>query len=176
VPTPPTDRVHRHGGDGWIECTFSETGANGSLHRHWGLFGAAGLLLVRRAADGAVADVVLQHRALWSHEGGTWGIPGGALDAGEDPVTGALRETWEEAGVAPADVRVVATHVLDHGVWRYTTVVGELADGADVAPAAADPESLEVRWVSLSETAHLPLLPAFGVALPTLLGLLAPRR
>ncbi|GAB2457275.1 NUDIX domain-containing protein [Xylanimonas ulmi] len=163
---------HRHGGDGWVECSYSPDGA-GAPHRHWGLLGAAGLLLVRRAGDGAVSDVVLQHRALWSHHGGTWGVPGGALDVGEDAVTGALRESWEEAGVEPRAVRVVGAHVLDHGVWRYTTVVGEVADGAAVHPEASDPESLQVRWVPVGELGALPLLPAFAAALPALWDVLA---
>lgn len=164
---PPRDALHRHAGDGWVACSFG-----GTEHRHWGLYGAAGLLLARRDAAGAVAAVVLQHRALWSDHGGTWGIPGGALDPAEGAVAGALRETKEEAGVAPGDVRVRATHVLEHGAWSYTTVVGEVAPGAVVEPAATDPESLEVRWVGLDEIAALPLLPAFADALPALLALL----
>ena len=29
---------------------------------------------------------------------GTWGLPGGGLDEGEDPVDGVHREVWEESG------------------------------------------------------------------------------
>ncbi|QAY62053.1 NUDIX hydrolase [Xylanimonas allomyrinae] len=163
---PGRGAVHRHGGDGWVACTFP--GGDDAAHRHWGLFGAAGLMLVRRSPEGVVSDVVLQHRALWSHHGGTWGVPGGALDTGESAVAGALRESREEAGIDPAHVRVVGTHVLDHGVWQYTTVVGEVADGADVVPSANDPESLEVRWVGVGELGSLRLLPAFEAALPAL--------
>jgi septum formation protein len=156
-------RLHRHPGDAWVIC---------GDHRHWGTYGAAGLLLARRGAEGAVIDVVLQHRALWSDQGGTWGVPGGALAPGEPAVGGALREAEEEASIRPGAVRVVGTHVLDHGPWAYTTVVGEIAQGATVAPAASDPESLDVRWVSLPELTSLPLLPAFATALPALLALL----
>lgn len=156
-------RLHRHPGDAWVTC---------GDHRHWGTFGAAGLLLARRGVDGTVSDVVLQHRALWSDQGGTWGVPGGALAPGEPAVVGALRESEEEASIPPAAVRVVATHVLDHGPWSYTTVVGEVAPGATVEPAASDAESLEVRWIALPELETLPLLPAFADALPDLLALL----
>ena len=164
-PTPPP-LLHRHGGDGWIAC---------GDHRHWGLFGAAGLLLARREPapaggdPGRVAAVVLQHRALWSDQGGTWGIPGGALAPEEDAVAGALREAAEEAAVDPADIRVLATYVLEHPAWSYTTVIAEVAPGAVVEPAAADPESLEVRWAGLTELGALPLLGAFADALPALL-------
>ncbi len=156
-------RLHRHAGDGWVAC---------GDHRHWGLFGAAGLLLARRDGDGVVTHVVLQHRALWSDQGGTWGVPGGALAPEESAVDGALRESEEEASIAPAAVRIVGMHVLDHGSWAYTTVVGEVADGARVDPAPSDPESLEVRWVALGELGDLPLMAPFAEALPGLLALL----
>ena len=64
--------VHRSPTDGWTTC------AQG--HRHWGLAGAAGLLLHRVGASGV--EVLLQLRVGWSHHGGTWGTPGGALHPG----------------------------------------------------------------------------------------------
>lgn len=160
---------HRHPGDGWVQC---------GDHRHWGLHGAAGLFLVRRAAPapdgtpGPVTDVVLQHRAAWSHHGGTWGIPGGAVSPDETPTQGALREAAEEAGIDPASVRVTAEHVLDHGVWTYTTVLGETVAGERTPVEATDPESIEVRWVPVGEVAGLPLHPGFADALPHLARLL----
>jgi 8-oxo-dGTP diphosphatase len=139
-------------GEGWVEC---RCGA-----RHWGRHGAAGLLLT----DGA--RVVLQHRAGWSHFGGTWGVPGGALHPGEPAVDGALREAHEEAGLAPGVVRVVACTTLHHPDWSYTTVVGR-AD-AEVDVAATDPESLAIAWVPFAEVTDRALLPAFADAWPTL--------
>jgi 8-oxo-dGTP pyrophosphatase MutT (NUDIX family) len=136
--------------------------------RHWGRYGAAGLLL-GWGTDGA-RQVLLQHRALWSDQGGTWGVPGGALHAGEDPVAGALREATEEANVDPAGVNVVATHVLDHGPWRYTTVVGVVSGPQD--PRPTDAESLEIAWVDADRVSELPLLVAFGDAWPMLRDLL----
>lgn len=116
-------------------------------------------------------QVLLQHRALWSDQGGTWGVPGGALRPGEDPVAGALRESAEEAGVDPAGVRVDGSHVLDHGVWRYTTVVGWVSGPQH--PRPTDRESLEIAWVGVSAVPELPLLPAFAAAWPSLRRLLA---
>jgi 8-oxo-dGTP diphosphatase len=154
----PGPAPHRHPGDGWVQC------ACGS--RHWGLHGAAGLLLARRTPDGAVDAVVLQHRALWSDQGGTWGVPGGAIGPHESAEQGALRESAEEAGVPPAVVRVLGSDVLDHGTWSYTTVLGEAVTPFE--PAATDAESLEVAWVAADDVADLPLLPAFGEAWPRL--------
>lgn len=160
----PPAGLHRHDGDEWVEC---------GDHRHWGVYGAAGLLLVRRGDDGVPSHLVLQHRAPWSHLGGTWGIPGGALAPGESAYDGALREAAEEADIPESAVVVVGEHVLEHPAWRYTTVVAELGPGADVAPRAADAESVAVRWVAFDELDGLALLPPFAASLPALLALLA---
>lgn len=153
---PPDARVHRQPGDGWVECACG--------NRHWGLNGAAGLLLWRTGPAGT--EIVLQHRALWSHHGGTWGLPGGAITDGESPRAGAVREAVEEAGLTTAALRLRADRTLVHPDWSYTTVLAEAV--APVEPAVTDPESLEVRWAGLDELDHLELLPAFAHALPEL--------
>ena len=89
----------RGDGDGWV---VSDTGA-----AFWGKHGAAGLLLRAPGPDGSPA-VLLQHRAPWSHQGGTWGLPGGARDSHETPEQAAVREANEEAGL-PADSLNVRT-------------------------------------------------------------------
>jgi 8-oxo-dGTP pyrophosphatase MutT (NUDIX family) len=71
-------------GDGWVRC---DCGGH-----HWGLHGAAGLLLVRR--DTPEPHVLLQLRAEWTHGGGTWALPGGALDSHEDSIAAAKREAF----------------------------------------------------------------------------------
>ena len=152
----------RQPGDGWVEC--------GCGLRHWGLHGAAGLLLVRRDHDGRATAVVLQHRAEWSHHGGTWGIPGGARMPDEDAATAALREALEEAGIDPVGVRIRGERVLSHPDWSYTTVLAD--EIGDVHPTVTDAESLELRWVDVGDVAALPLLPAFGDAWPSLRDLL----
>lgn len=158
--TPAAPRAPQPG-DGWVHCACGR--------RHWGLHGAAGLLLAARGEDGLAARVVLQHRAPWSDQGGTWGVPGGAIGPEESAVQGALRESAEEAGIPPEAVRVIAEHVEDHGPWSYTTVLAELADPATAPdPRPTDAESLDVRWVDVDRVAGLPLLPAFAAAWPQL--------
>lgn len=162
VPTrdvPPDRRHHRQPGDGWVECACGR--------RHWGLSGAAGLLLVRRDGTGQPVAVVLQHRAPWSDQGGTWGLPGGARAPHESAVEAALREAHEEAGIDPAAVRARDTWVLTHPDWSYTTVLAD--EVLPVEPAATDAESVEVRWVAVEDVAGLPLLGAFAEAWPGLL-------
>ena len=141
--------LHRTDGDGWVTCEFG--------HRHWGRYGAAGLLLI--APDGAA---LLQHRAEWSHQGGTWGVPGGARSSAEPATAAALREAEEEAAVRPSDVTLTHTWVDDHRTWSYTTVVGHASHRVPARPS--DPESKEIRWVRIDEVAELPLHPGFAAA------------
>jgi 8-oxo-dGTP diphosphatase len=140
-------------GDAWVE------GPGGT--RFWGRYGAAGLLVVR-----AGRGVLLQHRATWSHHGGTWGMPGGARHQGESAVDGALREAQEEAGVLPEAVEVLFTTVEDLGFWSYTTVVARAR--ADFEPVVNDPESIELRWVAFDAVESLPLHPGFAAGWPAL--------
>lgn len=148
---PPN--LHRGTGDAWVE------GPDGS--RYWGRFGAAGLL-----AYDPRRGVLLQHRVGWSHFGGTWGIPGGAIHDDESPVAGAIREAQEEAGVPDGSVVPRAEHVFDAGVWQYTTVIADVAEPFE--PVISDPESLELAWVPVDEVTDLELHPGFAAAWPQL--------
>lgn len=147
-------------GDAWV---VAETG-----EKYWGRYGAAGLLAVD-----ARRGVLLQHRVAWSHFGGTWGLPGGALHAGESALIGALREAQEEAGVPDGAVRPRFARVLDLQIWSYTTVVAEVVEQFD--PVISDPESLALEWVPVDEVAQRPLHPGFEAAWPVLRELLTVR-
>ncbi|OBF07153.1 DNA mismatch repair protein MutT [Mycobacterium sp. ACS4054] len=145
-------------GDGWV---VSRSGAH-----YWGRFGAAGLLLRAPRPDGSPA-VLLQHRAVWSHQGGTWGLPGGARDSHESPEETAVREAHEEAGL-PGELLTVRSTVVTAEVtglggarWTYTTVV---ADAAELLPTVPNGESAEMRWVAEDEVAELPLHPGFAAS------------
>lgn len=161
----PIHRAHtaypepvRGDGDGWV---LSDGGAH-----FWGRYGAAGLLLRAPQADGTPA-VLLQHRAVWSHQGGTWGLPGGARDSHETPEETAVREAHEEAGVR-AELLAVRATVVTASVagaggaqWTYTTVV---ADADELLHTVPNGESAEMRWVDENEVADLPLHPGFAAS------------
>lgn len=157
-------------GNGWVQCRCGS--------RHWGRFGAAGLLLVHEPQHSesrgwraplltGQATVLLQHRAVWSHEGGTWGLPGGARDSHEDIVTTALRETYEEAQIDASSAALLGVQVMTHGDWSYTTVIMAAGQRAD---PRGNSESISVRWLPAADIDDLPLHPGFATSWPTLRG------
>lgn len=151
-------------GNGVVECACGQM--------HWGLHGAAGLLLTREPQADASTDpestlVLLQHRADWSHFGGTWGLPGGARDSHESWADAALRETEEEAGFPPDRARVSGYLVADHGPWQYVTVLASLTPGP-LPEVQLTPESQEFRWVPWDEVGDYPLHPGLQSAWPLL--------
>lgn len=148
------ERVHGDG-DGWA---FSDTGA-----RFWGRHGAAGLLLRAPRPDSTPA-VLLQHRAWWSHQGGTWALPGGARDSHETPQQTAVREAHEEAGLLAERITMrgqLVTATASGTDWTYTTVV---ADAGELLTLVPNRESAELRWVGENEVAGLPLHPGFAAS------------
>ena len=142
-------------GDGWIQCACG--------NKHWGLNGAAGILLVRGT------QILLQHRAPWVHNGDTWGIPGGARDSHESVLEAAIREAKEETGIDPVHLTPIQTFSDDHGSWRYDTVIAHASD--ELVAHELNDESHEVRWVEIDEVDELTLHPSFEKSWPTLKGL-----
>lgn len=155
-------------GNGWVRCRFG--------HRHWGRFGAAGLVLARPGppngapdAAGAAVQVLLQLRAAWTHEGGSWGVPGGARDSHETVEVAALREAHEEAGIDVHRVELAATAGrvgVDHGDWSYTYVLARAPHDLPIGPPTAESEAL--AWVDLGQVAALPLHSGLAGAWPGL--------
>jgi 8-oxo-dGTP diphosphatase len=143
-------------GDGFMRC--------GDGQVRWGRFGAAGALFVVREPDGPV--VLLQERSSLAHEGGTWSIPGGALDEGEPPFDGALRESNEEVGSPSGPVRVLGSYVFAPADdWTYTTVVGEVAARFG---SSLNFETAAIDWVRPDDVDKRPLHAGFAAAWPHL--------
>ena len=139
-------------GDGWVNCKCG--------FKHWGLNGAAGLLLYR------ANEILLQHRAPWVHNGDTWGIPGGARDSHESALEAALRESNEEIGVDAQHVMARFTHLDDHGDWSYETIVAELEPAGMVFEN--NHETIDLRWFSIERLSAVNLHPSFERSWPAI--------
>jgi SPP1 gp7 family putative phage head morphogenesis protein len=88
----------KHPGEKAITC--------GHGHKHWGQYGAAGMMIRGRRPNGDVV-YLLQKRADTAFDSkGKWALFGGGLLAGETPLEGATREVNEELG---------KVHVVDSG-------------------------------------------------------------
>ena len=140
-------------GDGFI------TLADGTAR--WGRFGAAGVLVRHRD------QVFVAQRSLHCHNGGTWAIPGGALDLGEPPLEGALREFSEEIGIRLEAFEVAEIHEDDHGGWSYWTIVVDVHEPFE-PPVDLHWETAAVAWVTLGRLGELELFPAFRATLARL--------
>ena len=137
--------------------------------RRWGRYGAAGIL-ARHVSPDEQPRYFVALRSPHCHHGGTWSIPGGALDAGESPIEGARREFEEEIAHDLGDLRIADVHEDDHGGWVYWTVLVDVSEPFDL-PSTYGWETSECRWVSAAELAELELYAAFRATL-TRLGVL----
>ena len=110
--------------------------------------------------------MLLQHRAPWSHNGDTWGLPGGALNRDEDALTGAFREALEEVGIDATHLTPLHSHIDDHSTWSYETVIALASNEADAS--VANHESIAVAWIVSSAVENENLHPSFAKSWPVL--------
>jgi 8-oxo-dGTP diphosphatase len=150
------EQAGRLSGDGFVRCSDG--------HVRWGVFGAAGVVFVLREDDGP--KVMLQKRSQMAHEGGTWSCAGGALDQGEMPMEGALREASEEVGVVPGTPRLLGDYIFKPAVdWAYTTVVVEVDKRFG---SSINFETDAVDWFAPADVEQLALHAGFAAAWPHL--------
>lgn len=74
----------------------------------------------------------------------------GGIMSGETPLQAALRETWEETGVTPKNLRVITEGINEYNRYRYL-IVGNVED--EPRPDAAEVEW--VRYINLDEVHKL---------------------
>ena len=147
----------RQTGDGFMRCSDG--------HVRWGVYGAAGVVFVVHDTHGQPL-VMLQKRSAMAHEGGNWSCAGGALDLGETPYEGALREASEEVGVAPGVPRLLGEYVFEPASdWTYTTVVVEVDEPFG---DSLNFETDAVDWFPPDQVEQLPLHVGFATAWPHL--------
>ena len=96
------------------------------------------MCLAVRSTDGAMLMVKSSYRR-------TWGLPGGFLNPGEDPIRGGERELVEETGAVLHNPRLIVrwkrAHHTDHLVAGVVTNT----------PVATSWEISEIRWIAVRE-------------------------
>lgn len=144
-------------------------------HRHWGPYGAAGILVTAKRRGRTY--VLLTLRSPHVAQGETWSVPGGAVERGETFTEAAFAEAQEE--VDGLDVTALApvteySAECPHGCgWAYVTVIasaGKFRTLPEVT-VTAGPDSWEtddVAWVPLRRVEHLELHPGLRAAWPAL--------
>lgn len=85
-----------------------------------------------------------------------WECVGGSLTTGEDSLTGAIRETEEEVGVAldPAKGRLIASTVREHYQDIKDDWLFHYDGDIDLARATTD-EVAQVKWMTVAEIRSL---------------------
>ena len=118
------------------------------------------LLWLSTAAGVVLGDdgrVLLGRRA----DTGTWGLPGGIVEPGEEPADGVVREIYEETGVIAVPELVAAVSVSDRITYRNGDEVQYLevlfrCHAAGGTARVNDSESVEVSWHAVESLAGLP--------------------
>lgn len=106
---------------------------------------SSGILLFRRSA-GAGLEVLLGHPGgpyFARRDAGSWSIPKGEVEPGEDLYEVARREFEEETGHAPPDGPAIALGTI---VQKGGKLVHAWALEGDLDPAAAASNTFTVSW------------------------------
>lgn len=153
-------------------ATVRRYGSASSYDRagHWGRAGAGVLL-----TTGEKVLVLLRSGDVT--EPGTWGLPGGAVDPGEDALRAGLRELGEETEIEidPDGANVVGSTVWQspHSSFRYTTSVVRVPSRMTKQRVQLNWENDAARWVDAAwlDAHRSDLHPGLRAALPELLPL-----
>lgn len=111
-----------------------------------------------------------RHRSRPSGE--TWGVPGGKLEADENPLEGIIREVHEEIGLIlqPDKLFFVKTAYIQYGEIQY--VFHMFRTQFEEKPAIVlNEEHTEHRWLTAEEALQFPLIPGGQECLRFVLGI-----
>lgn len=117
----------------------------------------AGVMLLLYPRDGAPHIILIRRTGTVLHHKDQIGFPGGRLEAGEEPLAAALRETEEEVGV-PRDRIAVAGRLtplyIPPSNFCVHPFVGSLAEGPVFVPELSEvAEIIEVPFARLTDDA-----------------------
>lgn len=109
------------------------------------------------SADAAIIDAEGRLLLIRRADNGLWALPGGALEVGETPAQGAVREALEESGVASQPKALVGVwdsrrcnSSVRHHVYHFVILCHPLRIQPEEPPSHAH-EVLSVGWFPESE-------------------------
>lgn len=104
--------------------------------------------------DGQI--LALRRSATDTHRPGAWDLPGGALDAGEDPVRGAVREIKEETGLTVPHIKPFAIRSAYKRPDNFMVYMIFVAQVPGSVVSLSD-EHEAFRWLNLPDFSQLDL-------------------
>lgn len=107
-------------------------------------------VVVARTVDG---ELILVRQFRWGSDELSWELPGGIVDAGEDPVAAGLRELQEETGYVAESGRLIG-HCSPNPAILNNTCQVIFADNCRLAEAGTDwdeHEEMEIRVIPEAE-------------------------
>ena len=90
--------------------------------------------------------LLLRRSAASKHNARMWELPGGKLDAGEDPGAGLIREVQEETGMSVTLVRVAGSAESELPDRKVAYLIFEVA--AESSTVALSSEHDACKWIS----------------------------
>lgn len=117
------------------------------------------LVRMHRPAVGTIVTgeqgVLLIHRHRFITDTWGWEVPAGGADAGETAAEAAARETVEETGWEPSDVRQLCAFHPANGLLDQTFVIFVAHDAVHRGPPVDTNEADRVEWVSVPDLRRL---------------------
>jgi 8-oxo-dGTP diphosphatase len=116
-----------------------------------------GLVLVSAGVLVERGRVLLSQRKAGSHLAGTWELPGGKVEPGEDPRDALVRELKEEVGVdvVVGDILEVTFHIYRDGHADGAKAVLLLFYSVTRSEGSPEPSAIDVAAVSWAGLADL---------------------
>lgn len=122
---------------------------------------AAVLIAVTRKPQPGV--LMIQRPDTMRKHAGQVAYPGGKIDQGEDAVTAALREAWEELAINPEHVDIVGTTdpFLVGSGFEIVPVLGLVPDDIEIRPNPAEVASwFEIPLTTLLNPSRFEMVPS----------------
>lgn len=158
TPASLAETLYMPSGPKKPSSSLVDMGPRGKYHesmneaeRFWGKRGAGALMVAR-----GTGRVLLTLRSSGVRNPGTWGLPGGALEEGESPESGARREAAEELGFT-GPMELQPAYVFKAEGFTYYNFVGIVGSEFE---SVLDWENDAAGWFDLDD---LPSPLHFGV-------------